>query len=590
MKYTRLISVFPLLILVSLASEPEPIVHIHEGSIRGTTLTSIRSKRPFFAFMGIPYAKPPVGELRFKAPHPVEPWSGIRNTTKEGSSCPQKDVLNHTYFGEEDCLFINVFTPKISLGADGAPAAVMVWIHGGDYILGSGDRNIYGPDFLVDEHVVVVTFNYRLGVLGFLSLQNREVPGNNGMKDQVLALKWVKRNIDRFGGDPSNIIIFGESAGAASVHYHLLSPMSRGLFHRAISESGSALNPWAYKTPDASVKLAFELGEEFGAKTTDPDEVLEVLKAVKPEKLVLFLSIGLLQPKIDALIGPTLDTKAVSDEVFLPDTPLNIINSGQFLKIPYITGINNEEGILVTRTIQPFLWLLRPVVNIFELALPFYTGKKIPKAYDMAVKVNNEYFNNSRPLLLQYIDVITDLFFTNGVYCTAQKHAALSSSPVFSYEFAFDGTANVFKILAGGASLSGACHGDEIPYLFRVEMLKVELEPGTPEYVTSLRMAKLWTNFAKTGYPTPEPDPLLQNASWKPISKSNFPYLSIDIDLKIRYSLNNGHAAWWVTLYNNYIPDASPCWPFHSPDNPNTQGSQTDMSGQSKANILADTT
>ncbi|KDR24380.1 Esterase FE4 [Zootermopsis nevadensis] len=563
MKYSGFIVVFKLYIFGSVASEFDPIVHIHEGFIRGTTLSSIRSNLTFFAFMGIPYARPPIGELRFKAPQPADSWSGVRNATVEGPSCPQINPISQTYFGEEDCLFINVFSPKILSETDTASTAVMVWIHGGGYILGSGDRTVYGPDFLVDEQVVVVTFNYRLGVLGFLSLQNKEVPGNNGMKDQVLALKWVRNNIVKFGGDPDNITIFGESAGASSVHYHLLSPMSSRLFHRAISESGSALNPWAYQTPDASVKLAFLLGEEFGVKTTDPLQVLQVLRAAEPERLVVFIFTALLLPEVGALTGPTLDTKAVSGEVFLPDTPINLINAGKFLKIPYIIGVNNEEGILATPIIKPFSWLLRHVVNVFELALPFYAGQKIPKAHDMAVEVKNKYFNNSRPLVLQYIDVITDFFFINGVYCTAQRQAT-HSSPVFSYEFSFDGTANVFKKLAGGTGFPGACHADDIPYLFRVEILKVNLKPGTPEYLTSVRMTKLWANFAKTGYPTPQPDPVLQNVSWKPISKSNFPSLSIDTDLKMKHGLNNGHAEWWMKLYSKYIPDASPCWPFYS--------------------------
>ncbi|KAJ4438858.1 hypothetical protein ANN_14811 [Periplaneta americana] len=496
----------------------------------------------------------------WQSPQPAEPWSSVRNTTVEGSPCPQFNTLVNKYMGEEDCLFINVYTPKLNASP---PLAVMVWVHGGDFVLGAGDRSIYGADFLVDQDIVVVTLNYRLGVLGFLSLQLEDAPGNSGLKDQVLALRWVQQNVAQFGGDPRKVTIFGQSAGAACVHFHLLSPMSRGLFRSAISESGSVLNPWAYQTPEESVELAFLLGAEFGARSKDPHDVLQVLKTAPAIELAYFVYTSYLQPRVAAIIGPTVDSKARSGEVFLPDTPINLISEGKFLKIPYITGINNEEAVMFTQLIRPISWLLRPVEKVLQLALSMYIGVKPSKAKLMAEEVKNKYFNNSRPLALQYMDVITDLLFIDGAYCTATKQEAAPHSAVYSYEFSFNGTANFGKKMADGTEYPGASHADDLGYLFKIGGWKVDLIPGTPEYLTSQRIVKLWTNFAKTGSPTPERDELLQNITWKPVTGKSFPYLNIDTNLTIRYNLNEGRPIWWEQLYKKYVPQHTPCWPFY---------------------------
>lgn len=167
----------------------------------------------------------------------------IRSAKEHGPICYQTDnIFNFSTSGSEDCLYLNVYTPSI-LPLILLP--VMIFIHGGSFKSGSGNEEIYGPDFLVKNEVILVTINYRLGVFGFLSLQSKNIPGNAGMKDQVAALKWVKSNIENFGGDPNNITIFGESAGAASVSFHLISPLTKGLFKRAIIQSGSANCWWA---------------------------------------------------------------------------------------------------------------------------------------------------------------------------------------------------------------------------------------------------------------------------------------------------------------------------------------------------------
>ncbi|KAG7153841.1 Venom carboxylesterase-6-like 8, partial [Homarus americanus] len=191
------------------------------------------SSRALYAYQGIPFAKPPVGDLRFKDPVPSEPWEGVRDGTKLPEPCLQVSFFMFTsgvrvppekLLGVEDCLYLNVYTP-----VDNGPKAdlpVMVWIHGGAYF--SGSTKEYLPLVILDHDVVLVVIQYRLGVLGFLSTEDSVIPGNFGLKDQTLALKWVQRNINNFGGDKTKVTIFGESAGGASVHFHMLSPKSKG--------------------------------------------------------------------------------------------------------------------------------------------------------------------------------------------------------------------------------------------------------------------------------------------------------------------------------------------------------------------------
>ncbi|KAG8034167.1 hypothetical protein G9C98_001251 [Cotesia typhae] len=229
-------------------SSTQPIVDLELGQLQGIQEINVDGKSNFYAFRGIPFAKSTAGELRFKDPEPAEAWSGVRDASKYGNICPQKDFLAGKVVGGEDCLNLNVYTRDLN---PDEPLAVLVWIHGGAFILGSGNDDVYGPDYFMTKDIILVTINYRLGMLGFLNLDDEEATGNQGLKDQVMALKWVKQNIKKFGGDPNKVTIFGESAGGASVHYLTISPLAEGLFQKAIIQSGVASNPWASVVKEA---------------------------------------------------------------------------------------------------------------------------------------------------------------------------------------------------------------------------------------------------------------------------------------------------------------------------------------------------
>ena len=191
----------------------DPVVNTSYGQLRGESL-SCGILCSYWSFKGIPYAAAPVGDLRFRAPVEPPSWTGVRDALEHGPSCP---AIPTTSSMDEDCLSLNVYTRNF-----GTPQAVLVWIHGGGFISGSGDSLVYGPEHLIEEDVVIVTINYRLGALGFLGTGDTNSPGNYGLKDMIMALRWIRENISNFGGEPNNVTIFGESAGGAAVHCEFL--------------------------------------------------------------------------------------------------------------------------------------------------------------------------------------------------------------------------------------------------------------------------------------------------------------------------------------------------------------------------------
>lgn len=320
----------------------------------------------YYSFQKIPYAAPPIGSLRFRDPQPPEPWKEPLDGTSEGPVAYSFNNYVYSVVGNENCLHLNIFTKNVSCntGSDWAlfavsnfllfqlhsksPAAVMVWIHGGAFVRGSGSAQIYGPDFLLQKHVVLVTFNYRLGALGFLSLKDPalRVPGNAGLRDQLMAIKWVKENVANFGGDPNNITLFGESAGAASVHYHMNNEHSRGLFHKAILMSGCIYNNWAL-APDKN--WAQRLGAKLGLETDDEAALLAFLQKVEPEQLVLAQEKLLTEEeKLDQTMAATIPMveSYASEQGFIVGDPLKAAKKAWGNEIDILIGGCSNEGLL----------------------------------------------------------------------------------------------------------------------------------------------------------------------------------------------------------------------------------------------------
>lgn len=251
------------------------------GKIRGTLLTS-QAGRNFYAFRGIRYAKAPVGDLRFKPAEPVEQWFDIFDATLDGPMCPQPGL--NSLDVSEDCLRVNIYTRELpSESTPNIKKPVIVFIHpGGFYSLSGQSKNFAGPQYFMDRNIVLVTFNYRLGSLGFLSTGSPEAPGNLGLKDQVLLLRWLKLHISRFGGDSSSITLLGYGAGAISITLHMVSPMSRNLFHKAIIMSGSATGQW--ELPAEQLYLAQRQARLLKCPEEDNQQLMECLQTVTKKK------------------------------------------------------------------------------------------------------------------------------------------------------------------------------------------------------------------------------------------------------------------------------------------------------------------
>jgi para-nitrobenzyl esterase len=308
-----------------------PVVETKAGKLQGQYEDGI------YVFRGIPYAEPPVGKLRWMPPEPRKPWRGVRSALKFGAISVQKQINPGTQFQtiepySEDCLFLNVWSP----GLDDARRPVLFWIHGGGFQSGAGSLPLYRGTLLAKRgDVVVVTINYRVGVLGFMNwneITGGKLPasGNEGILDQLLALKWVKDNIVRFGGDPDNVTVFGESAGSMSISCMLSMDRSRGLFHKAIMESGG---PNVVRPLDGVVKIAGMYLEALGLKSADVD----ALRSVSSRTL---LSAHI---KVAAKTGGVTPTEPVLDGRVIKVKPMDRIWAGSACNIPIISGVTEEE-------------------------------------------------------------------------------------------------------------------------------------------------------------------------------------------------------------------------------------------------------
>lgn len=399
--------------------------------------------------------------------------------------------------GSEDCLYLNVYTKTLT---PKKPLPVLVWIHGGAFYTGSGNSDFYGPEFFMEHDVILVTINYRLEVLGFLCLDTEEVPGNAGMKDQVLALKWIKNNIEVFGGDPNNITIFGCSAGAGSVSCHLISKLSKNLFNKAICQSGVCLNEWCYNL--YARQRAFQLGNLLGKDTDDPAELLEFLKKQPASSLV-----NIKLPPLDVkhndladtiLFGPVVEKVGPNDGKFLSELPTELVTSGKITNVPVILGYTSGEGIEIARKlafIYSYYGLMGFVVPR-ELKLK-WSPEQIQAADE---KIRNYYFKGKEITAencQEISDLETDRAFLYNIVKYARYHSKYASENIYLYKFTAETDRNYSKKSYKMDFVKGVCHADELPYLFNVTCLDIPLTDESRRIIE--QFVKLWVNFATTG-------------------------------------------------------------------------------------------
>jgi para-nitrobenzyl esterase len=466
-------------------------VRLDSGAITGAVEAGV------WSFKGIPYAAPPVGQLRWQPPQPVTPWTETRACTSFGPACPQPTGGDLFYLSvgptNEDCLYLNVWSPARS-ATDRLP--VMVWIHGGSFVSGAGSMAVYGGQNLAKRNVVVVTINYRLGPLGFLALpalsqeSAQGSSGNYGLLDQLAALQWVQRNIAAFGGDPRRVTVFGESAGAISILDLLVSPRAEGLFQAAIVESGILLDSGFGASTAATRDDAEKAGEAYAAKLgVDPaGDMAAQLRAMSVDQLLAAAGGS------ESLMEAGLAWKPCVDGLVLADLPSRLWAESRQMKVPLLIGSNKDEG-------NAFLAGLSIPPGLYETYMRKLFGQYADEALALyPVKQTSEVL----PALSR---MLTEVGFASTARFAArtESQAPLPRGSASLYQFTHVPLGNPL----------GAFHAVEIPYVFGNIGLFASL--GTLEqtdYDLSDAIMGYWTRFAATGNPNgdgatvwPEYDP-----------------------------------------------------------------------------------
>nr|XP_033799420.1 fatty acyl-CoA hydrolase precursor, medium chain-like [Geotrypetes seraphini] len=518
----------------------QPSVVTKNGKLQGKLLSVNGTDRQVEAYLGIPFAKPPVGPLRFSPPQPAEPWHGVRDATSAPPLCLQTtgilDFLRETLKADipslrisEDCLYLNIYTPAQCKKKSELP--VMVWIHGGGFV--SGGASLFNGSVLsAYENVVMVTIQYRLGFLGFFSTGEEPVRGNWGFLDQLAALRWIQENIEDYGGDPNSVTIFGESAGGISVSALILSPLSKGLFHRAISESGTATLPGIFLSdPEVIAHFANTTANILGCDGKNFAAVVNCLRNKTEEEL--------LDPSFSTSVP---NVPAVVDGVFLPKSPEDFLPGEEGNPVPYLLGVNNHE----------FGWIIPSITQAHEL-LQGEDKENITSSIDDAVPfmipyfeyfdlVKEEYLGDTEdPIQLRdlALEMFGDMMFVVPSVKTARYHRD-SGLPVFLYEFQHrpSGYGNLRP------DFVKADHGDELGYVlgnpFLPTYLSVLSIATDEEKSLSKTMMKYWANFARTG--NPNGDELVE---W-PVYDNKEQYLQIDLKQKMGTQLKDHRMTFWT--------------------------------------------
>nr|UEP64295.1 teratocyte carboxylic ester hydrolase [Cotesia flavipes] len=480
------------------SSSNNPVTITPSGRIRGSWLQTRRGRR-VQAYRGIRYGAPPTGELRFQPPKPILQYPSEVDATAEGPACPQP-VIDPDYYVDEDCLRLNVYAPEKK---PTKPLPVLVYIHSGGFYSASGRSDIAGPDYLLDRDLILVTINYRLASLGFISTGDKHAPGNNGFKDQVMALKWIQRNIAAFGGDPNLVTISGCSAGGFSVMLHMVSPMSKGLFHRGVSISGSPISQVAIRPHQK--ELAVKQAQLLGCPTDSSEAIISCLKT-KPWRDIGNSLDNMFTFGYDpVLLWAPIVEPDVGQERFLTENPLDSVRQGRMHPVPYIIGQTTREFFWKAFSILENENYTDTMNSEWERIAPVSFLLPPEKSKESANRLKQAYLGG-KPLRndSQTADGLGKLYGDSLIGFGAHRLANLMSrrSPhkVFYYEFAYVGNHSHYEDPVTGKPV-GAAHHDDLIYLFGLTASFPIIPLGdTLDSATVDVMTGIMYNFAKNGY------------------------------------------------------------------------------------------
>ncbi|XP_071497886.1 cholinesterase-like [Diadema antillarum] len=557
----KLVLALGILLLLSCSStDSHPVIQTLAGKVQGIKKQIL--DKEVWAYLGIPFAEPPVGNRRFRKPVAKTPWEGILDTSRYGFACHQVidtsdpgfrgiEMWNPNVNLSENCLTLNVWVPAKEHN-DSLP--VMVWIYGGGFFAGCASLDVYNGEVLsTTENVIVVTLNYRVASFGFLAMGDSDdnAPGNMGLFDQNLALHWVKDNIARFGGNPDMMTLFGESSGSVSVNLHMLSPMSRGLFSRAVLQSGASVAPWAVITKEEALRRGLLLAERTGCYTPygyEPDarkinEIIDCLRRVPPENITAneFVVEG-------TYIFPFV---AVVDGEFLTETPTAALmrgafeemtvmvgtntNEGSFFMVYYMPGFDKDTESLINRTqFYDHIAIAIPSMNNFGRdAIAFQYTDWLDPNNEVILRDNTEAY-------------VGDYNIVCPTHEFGRYHAS-AHNKVYAYHFDQRAMNNEF------AEWMGVMHGDEIAFVFG-QPLRPDFGFSADDARLSTKMMRLWGNFARTGDPNINEDETADEVEWRLFNQSaQWVYLlkdtTVDSPKSYIWDRANYCAFWW-----KYVP------------------------------------
>lgn len=470
-----LITLILLLIIINVfpQNKKTAIVKVDGGQIEGSLENGVA------VYKGIPYAAPPTGDLRWKSPQPVLPWEGVRQANKYGNACPQlklpvKGFINADM--SEDCLYLNVWTPE---NAAGKKLPVMVWIYGGGFFIGSSSNSVYTGEQFAKRDVIMVSFEYRLGTLGFLAHPElsaespNHVSGNYGLLDQIAALQWVQRNIKAFGGDPDCVTIFGQSAGGQSVSMLAASPLTKGLFHRAICQSGGSFGP-VKKIKESDCMQSLEGAEEDGLKFAQRRGAnsLAELRKLDADKTIMNIGVDTFWP--------------IAEGYVIKDDQYKLYQAGNYNDIPVLIGYNSNDGSMFANS---------------EKMPDGYKAFLINRFGSLADKIQEFYPEGDNNATMQSkANIYRDSYFGWYTYAWAHLQTKTGKSKVYVYYFDQE-QPKMNPFYYGFLKPVGVPHAGEIPYVFNHMDSDTSIHFETNHRKLAENIIIYWTNFARTGNP-----------------------------------------------------------------------------------------
>lgn len=528
------------------------LVTIKNGTLQGkTSFTSIGGKR-FYSYTKVPYAKAPVGpELRFEPPQPHDGWgSEIYNARLNSPACAQF-MTAISLPATEDCLYLNIHTPRPGNSTRKDLLPVMVFIHGGAFVF--GESSYYGPAKLLSSsnEVVFIAMQYRLGAFGFMSTGDSVLPGNMGMKDQVQALRWIQENIEAFGGDPKQVTVFGESAGGASSIYMLISPLAQGLFSKVIAMSGTAIAEWAIdRNP---WKSAQRLAGQLGCPNDTSTELVRCMKEAPMMQIAYYGAYNQIMDLTRMRVELPANSPVIEGNVpgaFLPDDPLTLLLEGPLPNVPVVMGAVQNEGTLPVAgfyylTLERQDYIHDPVYMREQLlgellaaygADDHHGGASLSQSVALAFLPDSDR-TDFDSMVYELIDLLSVLFMKAPIERTAEILSRRIPNNVYLYSFEYYGTSSLYHLMAGLLPIvipgdfptirPGIMHADDLPYMFPIPLIQTPEDKRFGEI-----MVELWTNFATHGTPTPQSS--ARYPTWPAFKTTNQNYLRLKMESEVK--------------------------------------------------------